>query len=85
VRSTIASALGSGAAPSGHVNPQIDSAVREAFVSALGTGLLVGAIATVIGAVAAWALIQNRPGHGGQAFSPAGEEAPELLAALEVS
>jgi EmrB/QacA subfamily drug resistance transporter len=84
VRSTIASALGSGASPS-HVSPHVDSAVREAFVSALGTGLLVGAIATLIGAVAAWALIQNRPGHGQEASSPAGEEAPHAALALEVS
>jgi EmrB/QacA subfamily drug resistance transporter len=63
VRSTIASALGSGAAPSGHPSSHILAAVREAFVSSLGTGLLVGAIATLIGAVVAWALIQNRPGH----------------------
>ena len=84
VRSTIASALGSGAAPHGRTTPQIIAAVREAFVSSLGTGLLVGAIATMIGAFVAWALIENRPGHGQVASSPAGEEAAEAVA-VEVS
>jgi EmrB/QacA subfamily drug resistance transporter len=80
VRSTIASALGSGAAPSGHPSPKILAAVRVAFVSSLGTGLLVGAIATLIGAGVAWALIQNRPGHGRPASPPAGEEANDPVA-----
>ena len=38
---------------------QIVAAVREAFVSALGTGLLIGTAVTLIGAVVAWALIQR--------------------------
>ena len=51
-RAKLASALGSGAAPSGnHVTPQITSAVHHAFVSALGTGLQVGAAVAFIGAL----------------------------------
>jgi EmrB/QacA subfamily drug resistance transporter len=51
-RAKLAAALGSGAVPSGdRVNPQITSAVHHAFVSALGTGLQVGAAVAFIGAL----------------------------------
>jgi MFS family permease len=61
VRAKIASALGSGAAPTGqHTTPTIVSATHHAFVSALGTGLEVGAIVAVIGAVLTWVLISPR-------------------------
>ncbi len=79
-RAAIASALGSGSAPSGHVAPGVLAAVREAFVSAVGTGLLVGAIATLVGAVIAWLLIQSRRATP-HAPSPAGEGAAEPLVA----
>jgi EmrB/QacA subfamily drug resistance transporter len=84
VRTKIASALGSGAAPSGNVSPHIVHAVREAFVSALGTGLLVGAIATLIGAVAAWRLIQPKAATADSAAATAGEDGPAERVALEV-
>jgi EmrB/QacA subfamily drug resistance transporter len=52
VRAKLASALGSGAAPSGHgASPQVVDAVHHAFVSALGTGLQVGAVVAFIGAL----------------------------------
>ncbi|HTW12995.1 MAG TPA: MFS transporter [Solirubrobacteraceae bacterium] len=60
-RDKIASALGLGAAPAGHAPHQVVTAVQGAFVSALGTGLLVGALATLVGAVVAWTLIQAKP------------------------
>src|SRR5207302_11118385 len=59
-RGTIASGLTSGGtAPGHHASPQVVAAVREAFVSALGIGLTVGAAAVFAGAIVAWALIQR--------------------------
>jgi EmrB/QacA subfamily drug resistance transporter len=61
-RAALANTLDSGGPVSGaHASPQIVDATREAFVSALGTGLLVGAIVTLCGAVVAWVLIQRLP------------------------
>ncbi len=62
VRHEITNALGSGAAIGGHVPARIVAAANEAFVSALGTGLLVGSLVTLFGAVVAWTLIQRRVG-----------------------
>jgi EmrB/QacA subfamily drug resistance transporter len=57
-RATIANSLGGGGAPTGHhVSAQVVDAVQEAFVSALGTGLTIGAATTVAGAALAWVLI----------------------------
>lgn len=58
-RAAIANSLGGGGVAGGHTTPQIAGAIREAFVSALGTGLTVGGIVTVIGAVAAFTLVQR--------------------------
>ncbi len=59
-RATIANSLGSGSVGVGsHGSPQIVSAVRHAFVSALGTGLTIGAAVTVIGAIVAFSLVQR--------------------------
>ena len=61
-RAAIANGISSGGSFGGHhVSAQIISASREAFVSALGTGLTVGAMVTLIGAAAAWILIEQRP------------------------
>lgn len=59
-RSRIVSALGSGAAPTGGhgAPPQVVATVHSAFISALGTGLELGAIVMVAGAVLAWILIE---------------------------
>jgi EmrB/QacA subfamily drug resistance transporter len=60
-RAAIADALGSGGTISGHhAPPQVVSVVRDAFVSALSTGLTVSAAATLLGAVVAWKLIAPR-------------------------
>ncbi len=58
---TIANSLASGGATGQghHVSAQIVSAVREAFISALSTGLLIGAGVTLVGAVVAWTLISR--------------------------
>jgi EmrB/QacA subfamily drug resistance transporter len=58
VRSTIANALGSGAVPS-HTGAHVAAVTREAFVSALGTGLTIGASVTLVGAVVALTLIER--------------------------
>jgi EmrB/QacA subfamily drug resistance transporter len=60
-RSAIVGALGSGGARSGHASPQITSAVEQAFVSALSTGFLVGAVVTLGASLTAWMLIAPRP------------------------
>lgn len=59
-RSRIASALGSGGVSGGHGSPAVISAVQHAFVSALGTGLVIGSVVALFGALAAWALIERK-------------------------
>jgi EmrB/QacA subfamily drug resistance transporter len=72
-RAAIAARLGSGGTGIGHpVPPQIVAAVRHAFVSALGTGLTIGGAVTVVGAVAAVALI--KPGGAEVEHQPAAEQ-----------
>jgi EmrB/QacA subfamily drug resistance transporter len=53
----LASALGSGAAHSGHASPTVVHALYHAFVSALAVGLRVGAAVALAGALAALWLI----------------------------
>ena len=61
-RAAIANSLGGGGAVTGHhVSAHVVAVVREAFVSALSTGLTIGAVATLVGAVVAWSLIQREP------------------------
>ncbi len=82
-RSTLASSLAAGGPPGGHHAPaQIVSAVREAFVSALGTGLEVSAFVILVGAALAWVLIQRTPAKPEALPELAAEEriAPELAA-----
>ncbi|MHB1837958.1 MAG: hypothetical protein ACYCXW_23680, partial [Solirubrobacteraceae bacterium] len=86
VRNEIANALGSGAVP-GHTGGQIAQVARGAFVSALSTGLTIGAIVTVIGAILALALIAGRPPARPEptAADAATEPAPEADADAELS
>jgi EmrB/QacA subfamily drug resistance transporter len=79
-RTALANALGAGGAPAEHhASPQIVSVVREAFVSALGTGLLIGAIVTLVGAGLAWLLIERRIKPAVPEPGPTAEDAaPEL-------
>jgi EmrB/QacA subfamily drug resistance transporter len=76
-RSAIANALGSGAAPSGqHVPPEVVLVVKEAFVSAVSTGLTVGVVVVLIGAVLSFLLVQRTPAPApqpGEAQEPASE------------
>ncbi len=72
----LANALGSGAAPAGaHSSPHVVDAVQHAFVSALGTGLEVGAAVALIGALLALFLIRRSPSRAepAPAAAPAGD------------
>ena len=61
-RSALANSLGSGASLGGHhASAEIVTTVHSAFVSALSTGLTIGGIVTLAGAVAAWTLIESKP------------------------
>jgi EmrB/QacA subfamily drug resistance transporter len=60
-RATIANSLGGGGATGHHASAQVVATVRDAFVSALGTGLTIGAATTLIGAGLAWVLIEKSP------------------------
>jgi EmrB/QacA subfamily drug resistance transporter len=93
-RATIANSLGGGGATGAHAPAQIVATVREAFVSALGTGLTISATTTLLGAGVAWMLIQRgatpaqsqpdaAPAPHGAAFE-AGAEADAEVAAAEV-
>jgi MFS family permease len=79
-RANIANALGSGGAAGAHVPAQITDAAHQAFVSALSTGLLVGAIVTLMGAVAAWILIDRNVAAAEFPAQPAEPMAAEALA-----
>jgi hypothetical protein len=61
VRAHIVSSLGSGSGSTGtgQASPQIVHAIHSAFISALGTGLGIGAAVMVVGALAAWVLIER--------------------------
>jgi EmrB/QacA subfamily drug resistance transporter len=60
-RAKLAQSLGSGGSALGHGAPaHVVAAVRSAFVSALGSGLEIGGIVTLCGAVAAWVLIERK-------------------------
>jgi EmrB/QacA subfamily drug resistance transporter len=60
-RSAIANSLAGGGSSAHHAPVQVTSAVHEAFISALSTGLTIGAAVTLVGALAAWALISRKP------------------------
>ncbi|MBV9413518.1 MAG: MFS transporter, partial [Solirubrobacterales bacterium] len=57
-RAKLATALGSGAVPNGHASPSVVHALHQAFVSALATGLEVGAAVAFAGALLAVWLIR---------------------------
>jgi MFS family permease len=73
VRARIADSLGSGAAPGGHVSHTVVAATNHAFVSALGTGLEVGAAVALIGAALAWILVRPAQAAPAAALAEAGE------------
>lgn len=69
-RSAIANGLGAGVTPAGHASAHVTAVVREAFVSALGTGLTIGAGVTLIGACMAFLFVKH-----GASQAPGGEPA----------
>jgi EmrB/QacA subfamily drug resistance transporter len=76
VRDRLTEGLGTGAVPAG-APPQVVDATREAFVSALSTGLLVGTGVVLISALLAWALVgRMRPAVAESAPQP---QAPEAM------
>jgi len=83
-RARIAESLGVGGSVKGHhASTQMIGVVRHAFVSALGTGLTIGAAVTFAGAVLAWILIEpGKAAAGTEAEQlPSEDRAPELTAA----
>jgi EmrB/QacA subfamily drug resistance transporter len=61
VRAKLAASLGGGGSVSAHHLPAtIVSAVQRAFVSALGTGLAIGAAVTFCAAILAWMLVESK-------------------------
>ncbi|MEA2306028.1 MAG: hypothetical protein QOH43_3308 [Solirubrobacteraceae bacterium] len=73
-RAQLAESLGGGGAVSG--GAAVADAGRQAFVSALNTGLRLGAAVALAGAVVAWALIADRP-------QPVSAPVPEPIASGE--
>jgi EmrB/QacA subfamily drug resistance transporter len=80
VRAKLASGLGSGGVPDGHVSPHVVDAVHHAFVSALATGLKVGAAVAFVGAVLALWLIGSTRTQRAEA-QPSEQRAPEAVTA----
>jgi EmrB/QacA subfamily drug resistance transporter len=84
-RAQIANSLGAGgASASGHAaSPQVVAAVQHAFVSALSTGLAIGAAVTLCGAALAFTLVEKKlkPATAPTGPAAAAEDAtPELTA-----
>jgi len=59
-RAALANSLGAGGISDHRAPATVVSAVHEAFVSALGTGLLIGAAVTLVGAALAWVLVEPK-------------------------
>jgi EmrB/QacA subfamily drug resistance transporter len=73
-RAALANSLGGGGVQGHNVPTQVVAAVHEAFVSALGTGLAIGAAVTFCAAIAAWVLIE--PIRAKRSAEPAASEQP---------
>jgi MFS family permease len=85
-RGALANSLGEGGVQGHGLPAQVISAVHEAFVSALGTGLAISAAVTLCAAALAWILIEPRPKATEPTQAEPGEQrssdetAPELTA-----
>jgi len=84
-RAAIANSLGGGGVTGQHASAGIVAAVREAFVSALSTGLLIGAIVTIVGAALAWVLIERRPAAPKGAEQPTSETEQSVAPKAELA
>ena len=81
-RSAIANSLGSGSSSAvSHASPHVVETIREAFVSAVGTGLTVGGSVTVLGAILAAVLIQRAGSRTATADAARTEQAPNAQSA----
>jgi EmrB/QacA subfamily drug resistance transporter len=81
-RAALANGLGEGGTSGHAASAHVVSAVREAFVSAVGTGLAIGAAICFAGAILAWMLIEPKRGPAAAATPLGGEDtARELTAA----
>ncbi len=69
-RRGLADALGQGAARGHPLPPAVASAMRDAFISSLSTGLVVGSSVSILGAVVAFTLVRGR---GAEAGGPPGD------------
>jgi EmrB/QacA subfamily drug resistance transporter len=81
-RSGLANGLGAGGVPGGHASEHVVTVVRDAFISALGIGLTIGAAVTLVGAVLALVLIESKPKRAVEAQL---EAEPEVAAEAELS
>jgi EmrB/QacA subfamily drug resistance transporter len=79
-RTSIANALGSGAGPGHGASAQVVSVVHHAFISALSTGLTVGAAITFASAGIAWTLISRLQQTGAAPAAESAEPAAEATA-----
>jgi EmrB/QacA subfamily drug resistance transporter len=84
-RAALANSLGAGGVPGHGLPAQVVSAVKEAFVSALGTGLAVSGAVTLCAAVMAWILIERRAVATKPADAPAEERRSDEEAATELT
>jgi EmrB/QacA subfamily drug resistance transporter len=81
-RATIVESLGTGGTQSGHAPAQVVSAVHQAFVSALSTGLTIGAAVTLGGAAIAWVLVQRTQRGPGAELEVHDERAEQVAVEL---
>jgi len=79
-RSAIANGLGAGVTPAGHASAHVTAVVREAFVSALGTGLTIGAGVTLIGACVAFLFVKHGASQAPAAKPATTDPEPEIPA-----
>jgi EmrB/QacA subfamily drug resistance transporter len=79
-RSAIANGLGAGVTPAGHASAHVTAVVREAFVSALGTGLTIGAGVTLIGACVAFLFVKHGASRAPAAKPATTDPEPEIPA-----
>ncbi len=84
-RSNLGNALGAGSVPGGHASAHVVTVVRDAFISALGVGLTIGAAVTLVGAVLALVLIEGKRATAAEAQAAAAQPTPELEPEAELS
>jgi hypothetical protein len=78
-RAHLAESLGGGGGGGHHVPAQVTSALHEAFISALGSGMRLSGAVAFVGAIVAFAMVRTTTHQ--QAAAPEGAEALDALAA----